>query len=495
MFRSLRELLWLPASALGSGLGALAEALRGMQRAAGQGVDGAVSRVVHDLSRATPHQGDRMTDQPVSGTPPADPPAEGGRAPAGAPAAPAGWMLGPPAGVAAEEASEYRRQGVTRQLERTATFVLFSSENPDEPDVPVFAPDAPDTLIGIDLVKDMRRLDPRMNTRLSSTGAWATNHTGQVMATLHARFRAAPDDFDARPGREPPPTALDATRSQRFVVLDGRLQFPDWSESGTHGFGVGRTFPVTEGGIPKLRMGAVVQVLEGRGRLAGHGALGVVTGVITPPDRIQCCFVLRVLDPQGRLAADTELTPLQWVADPDPAAVYLVFRGEADPDNPRMVIGAPHGGVRGAHMTELLRLVTTGFDLGRSGRGVRSRTVAGPVVARLTHTTYFHVPAPPEPAAFEMQDVLFTFFDEHGRGLGTLRAPSIAGTAAVNELPDTASPALQIAGFGPLAGGTGPFLAAEGMATVNAALCVYPNAFSTFYLLRVLDPSGALRGG
>jgi hypothetical protein len=435
-----------------------------------------------------------MTDQSTSETGPAEQPAEGGRPAGGAPAALGGWSLGPPTEVAGEDAAEYRRQGVTRQLERTATFVFYSSENPDEADNPVFAPDDPGTLVGIDLVKDMRRLDPGMRVRLSKTESWATNHTGQVMATLRARFRAAPADFDARPGHEPPPTALDVTRSQRFVVLDGCLTFPDWPESGIRGFGVGRTFPACEGGGPKLRMGAVVQVLEGKGRLAGQSGLGVVTGVLTPPDRIQCCFVLRVLDPSGRLAADTELTPLQWIADPDPGAVYLVFRGEADPDNPRMLITAAKGGVRGAHMTELLRLVTTGFDLGRSGRGARSRTVAGPVVARLTHTTYFHVPAPPAPASFEMQDVLFTFYDDQAQVLGTLRAPLITGGASVGDLPGGTSPALQIAGFGQLGGGTGPFLAAEGMATVNAALCIYPNAFSTLYLLRVLDPDGRLRG-
>ena len=75
-----------------------------------------------------------------------------------------------------------------------------------------------------------------------------------------------PDGFEAAPGREPPPTELDPTRSQRFTMLDGEMRTRDRYGSGFRGFGAGRTFPLMVNGTMQLRIGAVINVLEGFGR-------------------------------------------------------------------------------------------------------------------------------------------------------------------------------------------------------------------------------------
>jgi hypothetical protein len=62
-------------------------------------------------------------------------------------------------------------------------------------------------------------------------------------------------------------------------------------------------------------------------------------------------------------------------------------------------------------------------------------------------------------------------------------------------LPGVEAPVFRVAGFGPLEGGTGTFLGAEGLVTVNAALTLFPNAFSTLYVLRIHDPESRIRGG
>src|SRR5207248_7737186 len=101
-------------------------------------------------------------------------------------------------------------------------------------------------------------------------GGWCTRKcVGEAVATVGIRWMVMPDDFEAGPGKVPPPTDLDAARSQRFCMLDGRMQFKDADHSGFRAFGTGRTFPVLVAGRPQLRLGAVIDILEGLGRLQG----------------------------------------------------------------------------------------------------------------------------------------------------------------------------------------------------------------------------------
>jgi hypothetical protein len=183
------------------------------------------------------------------------------------------------------------------------------------------------------------------------------------------------------------------------------------------------------------------------------------------------------------------LTSVNWDAESS-GTVYLTFRGEADPLNPRMLIPAP-GGARGAHMTERLRLAHVGFDLGPERRGLRARTTVGRVAARVTHRTTFRGGRPGEPESFEMTDVTFAFLDDEGDECGTLRAARVAGTLSTFA-PADGDQVPQFAGVGPVTSGTGPFRA-EGTVLVTGALTFAQDAFSTVYVLRVVNPEGLMR--
>src|SRR6185503_16353803 len=50
---------------------------------------------------------------------------------------------------------------------------------------------------------------------------------GQAVGAFRSRWRPIPNDFVAGPGREPPKTDWDRSRSQRFVMEEGRFSFGD----------------------------------------------------------------------------------------------------------------------------------------------------------------------------------------------------------------------------------------------------------------------------
>ena len=83
-------------------------------------------------------------------------------------------------------------------------------------------------------------------------GGWSVRkRVGEPVASVSIRWLVMPDDFDAAPGKVPPPTELDPTRSQRFCMLNGEMQFRDSRHSAFRAFGTGRTFPVLVAGRPQ----------------------------------------------------------------------------------------------------------------------------------------------------------------------------------------------------------------------------------------------------
>ena len=147
------------------------------------------------------------------------------------------------------------------------------------------------------------------------------------------KWLIAPDDFEPAPGRVPPPTLLDQTRSQKFVMLDGRQRFEDVRESGLRGFGTGRTFPIVVNGRRQLRIAAVVEVVEGFGNLAGLTGAIVVNGYVIPPTGLFINFVARFPDPDGQLLAPVSIPPSEPEPEPDPGTTFLLLEGEPDPDH------------------------------------------------------------------------------------------------------------------------------------------------------------------
>lgn len=399
----------------------------------------------------------------------------------------------PPTFPRGVDPTTYKIEEVTRLLKAAAYFSIFNVANPSQPNRPVpLIPGIPQLVIAVEVNEALHRFAVMAEAPTAGRGLRAVNHVGrEPVARVHIRWTPIPDEFDPAPGLLPPPTLLNPFRSQRFTMLDGRLDFLDTDGSGFRGFGAGRTFPPPGGGR-QLRIGAVIDVLEGLGELAGLAVTAVINGFIEPPDNLALNLLVRVMDPEGRLRASGPLPPVEPMADPDPSAVFLYLLGEVDPDRPVELIFGPGGMPVGSRVFERLRLVR--LDSAVAG-GLRSATAEGPFVGNVSARLYFDFLDPRPVFPIQTTDGVFTFHDRDGRELGTVRANMVEGRAMRSELAGAPMPVFRFGGFGPLLGGTGEFAGAAGMMSMNSAVSVFPRTLSNLYVLRIEDPQGRLRAG
>lgn len=394
-------------------------------------------------------------------------------------------------GINREQLPE-RSEIVSGLLKRAAYFPLFSVPNPDLHNIPLPSPTNLKALIGIKVFEQMHRFDVRVESEAITDGLVATNRVGQPVADISIDWRVIPDDFIANPGVLPPPTELNPSRSQRFAMYDGHFRWLDREGSSFRGFGAGRTFPIMVGGQPQLRIGAVVDILEGFGKLKGVQGNAVVNGFITPPNNLALNIMLRIMDPSKRLRAESRPTTLRPVPLPDPTATFLVFLGEPDPANPITLNMTPDGRVTGASVHELLRLVQIDFDVATS-HGMRSRTSEGRIVGSLSFEIIFDLRDPRGPSSFQTTNAVFTFFDREERTIGTLNANVIEGRGFMTEVAGVPPPVIRVVGFGPFLGGSGQFSGASGMLSINGIISISARTPSILYTLRIFDPDGRFR--
>jgi len=345
-------------------------------------------------------------------------------------------------------------------------------------------------MIGVEVNEQLHRFDVRGTVPDERRGVRASNTVGEPVGTLTMKWLIAPDDFEPGPGRVPPPTFLDQTRSQKFVMLDGRQRLRDCRESGLRAAGSGRTFPVIVNGQRQLRMAAVVDVVEGFGNLAGLTGTIVVNGYVVPPTGLFINFVARFPDPDGQLLTAAPISICEPEPEPDPGTTFLLLHGEPEPDHVAVERTAPDSQTLGSRVRQRLRLMHTGFDLG-SRFGLRSSTWEGPVVGHVTADLEFDAADPAPTPPIRMANGLFTFTDPAGHVVGTLAANMIEGRAFRTTVKG--HPLFRFGGFGPLIDGTGAFEGAVGMMTTNAAIGDSPRTQSNLYIIRISDPGGRYR--
>ena len=271
------------------------------------------------------------------------------------------------------------------------------------------------------------------------------------------------------------------------------MAFKDREKSGFKAFGTARTFPVSVKGKSQLRIGAAIEVLEGKGRFEGLTGAFVINGYIEPPHGLGLSLMVRIMDPDGRLQAHAppSFTPIQPIPDPDPTAAFLILLGEPDPDRPITLNRATDGQVVSANIYERLRLADIRYDLTTTA-DLRSQTTPRPIVGKRISTLYFYTdPAKPADVS-PLQDInsVFTFFDPQGKVIGTLDANMVEGRAFKTELSEAPSPIFRLTGFGPFTSGTGQFADASGMMSINGVLSLFPHAVSRLYVLRIEDSDG-----
>lgn len=316
---------------------------------------------------------------------------------------------------------------------------------------------------------------------------------GDAVGTFRSRWLPIANDFVAGPGREPPTTAWDHSRSQRFVMQEGTFSFGD-GEDGFRGFGTGRTFPTVVNGQNQLLAGAIGTTLEGFGRFWGLDGTYVFNGVITPENEFRGNVAVRILDPKGKFRPSGTLRPPQRGPDLDTGITYIVLRGNKKDASVKSEYDfAPDGSVRGLLTPAEMRAAR--YRCAKDGRaGIRSKLTIGPVVGNLRAVIYFDLLAPPGtayvPAPFTTNE-LYQFVDSEGKTVGTIKADVVEGESFGVRLPAApGQPAIRFAGYGGILEGTGAFEGIQGMLSVNSAIGIAPHALSLMHIFRIIDPDG-----
>lgn len=364
-------------------------------------------------------------------------------------------------------------------------------------------------VIGVRIRETLRRFSILMD-KPSASGLRVQNLAGEPLARFEHRWMFVPEKFGALPGLEPPPVVFDASRSQRFVMLDALCRFNN-DKDGFCGFGAGQTFPASEEGNSAVLAGAVGNITEGFGKF--HGLAGTYTycGTLSPDSGFRGSILCRVVDPDGVLSASVELPDLKQVPMPEEGAAYLLFRGQKkDSTQKTQYTFDSHGEVNGLQLDPQIRLFN--FDCAIDGRGeLRSTSTLGPVVGNMPAYIFFNVlnPGAPgtgdAPIAFHDYDEYIFYareggtigsfgFDGGGGRILNLTNQAGGGGQAFN-LRLRGAPgqkALRFGGFGPVVNGKGSLGWFCGLTAHNSVVGIAPHVLSTAFIARISDPTHRL---
>jgi hypothetical protein len=406
------------------------------------------------------------------------------------PASGAGAGVAPPPGAGTEASSP---EVLQRLVDQAAYFNALSLPDVKTSEVAIRGQGSNDDIVGFRICEDLHRFAVTVLPPTDDGGLKAANVVGDSYGKFTHRWVLAPDDFVALPGREPPPTRLDPSRSQRFVMLDGVCTFGG-SKNGFRGFGAGKTFPVTANGRTQLLAATVGTILEGFGSLKDHEqGTYLHCGSLSQECGFTGNMLLRVMDSQGTLRARGSLPSLRLCPFPEPDITYIVFRGQAvesDPVTPR--VGAD-GQFKGLTVVQGLRLISLSSDSSKAG-GPRSLTRVGQVIGKITAHVDFN---PAYPGGTALNPIPFTTFDElnftdeAGRDIGGFTADSSEGR--VFNIKVAGQAGIRFGGVGQILSGTGPFQGMSGLMTDNSVVIFTPHVSASLYVLRLHDPDGRFR--
>jgi hypothetical protein len=387
-------------------------------------------------------------------------------------------------------AETYPFEMVQHLLDQAAYFNLYS-----EPDArgDVAIRSGRDC-VGLRVGEALHRFEVRVQTPARGEGLCAANSVGERLGRFDARWLFCPEQFEALPGVEPPPTPLDRTRRQRFVMLDADCSLGDGGD-GFRGFGTGVTFPASGG----LLAGAIGNVMEGRGRLSGLIGTYTYCGSLSEEEGFRGSMMLRVMDPEGRLRAEGGLRPAESPHHAEPGVTYLILRGQKKDRRSKTAYSfGPDGDVNGLNVSQQIRLIEVDAAAREAG-GPRAVRSVGPVIGKMTANIAFNLlnPGAPGTGAAPIPFSSFneyTFYDRDGETVGTFVADGSEGRTFNMELAGAPGQrALRFGGIGPLMNGTGAFEGIGGLMSDNSVVGIAPHAIVTFYVLRVDDPDGKYR--
>jgi hypothetical protein len=378
-------------------------------------------------------------------------------------------------------------------VDRAAHFNMYSRPDPGNTNAAIAAPGDSGGIVGMRIAEMLHRFDIVTCAPTDRAPATARNIVGECAGSFTHRWMLMPDDFVASESREPPPTPLVPSRSQRFTMLDSLCRFGD-GEDGFRGFGAGRTLPATINGNSQLLVTAVGTIVEGFGKFKGHDeGTYVYCGALAPDLGFTGNVLLRVMDPQQTLRTDNALPPVEASPNPEPEIVYLLLRGQAVPADPVSPTLGPDGRPAGLTVEQRIRLLCLDFKAGGHS-GLQSTDSIGPLIGKVTAHVTFDAAAPggtvANPIPFTSYDE-FVFLDQAGERVGAFTANSTEGRVFNTQL--SGQPGLRFGGTGSILGGTGAFENLSGLMTDNSVVLFTPHVSASVYVLRIHDPQGRFR--
>jgi hypothetical protein len=389
-------------------------------------------------------------------------------------------------------AETYPFETVQHLLDEAAYFNLFSVPDPQCSSALSGSAGQPGSVIGFQISEILHRFEVSVRPPNLQTGLSASNVMGESLGRFEHHWMIIPDDFDALPDREPPATAFNPSRSQRFVMLDSICRF-DNGKDGFRGFGTGTTYPTIVNGQPQLLAAAVGNILEGFGKFKNHEGTYTYCGSLSPYQGFLGNVLLRVVDPEGALRTEGSLPALQAWPAPDPGATYIIVRGQKKNRYQKTAYNfGPEGQVTGLNVSQQLRLVEIDSVVRERG-GMRSTTSIGQVVGNMHAGITFNLLNPGAPGTalapipFQSYNE-YTFSDRDGANVGTIVADGGEGrTFNLKLVQAPGQQALRFGGFGPIVKGTGRFEGIQGLMTDNSVVGISPHALATLYVLRIHD--------
>jgi hypothetical protein len=377
-------------------------------------------------------------------------------------------------------------------LDQTAYFNMFSSPEARSCTKTLISGDSPAEIIGFNMREQLRRFQVAVSSDCSRFKV--TDRVGEPVGSMSSRWMLAPEDFHELPGREPSPTRLDASRAQRFVMLDGHGQLGP-REDGFYGFGTGSTFPVTINGSPQLLVAAVGSISAGLGKFDGCEGTYTYCGSLSPESGFTGNVLLRVPDPEGRFRTDSTLSDMEECLCREPGVWYLLFRGQkADRSwKTRYTFGAD-GQPNGFRLEQELRVLDLEFT-SHGHRGLRTSQRMGEVIGRMTSHVFLNLINPgaagtvSAPITFQSRNE-FALTTSGGRVLGSFVAEGGEGRSFRTGFGNSSRlPTLRFGAFQKITAGTGIFSGLEGLLTDNSIASLSPHVTSTLYVVRFCDPT------
>ena len=353
---------------------------------------------------------------------------------------------------------------------------------------------APHSSSGVfELRCSLSRMQAVPGTPDRATGVRATQFFGEpagiftARLSLHATKPAWKNEGGAIP--------FDSGRPQWVALSDCRIEFgTHWV---FHGFAMGQTWPLLEGGNVLLEIDAMGTLAGGREREGGLTGMLSVCGHLSTAGHFAgtvCCYLP---DPHGAILREREIPALEARRDPGTGNTSFLIRATGPVD----CVSGSDGSIRTTGVADI-RAVDCDFT-SRGYPGLRAATALGPSLGQvsidITQRPDAGVPGTVTPGRIDAPSEFtasydFLFRDERGAEVASLSARVLDGR--MYALPSGKASSLRTAvtaGTGPVIKGGGHLAGARGLFSVLGTRSDSPSFLAENALVNLMDPEGRYR--